>query len=160
MHIDNKGTFKVPNPPQQTPLFIFEKLNDNAQVPTYGSTFAAGCDFYSPVNAVVPARGRLLIKTGLKMVIAPGWRIRLHSRSGLSLKHGIEVGAGLIDQDYRQEIGIILYNHSDNDFVVNVGDRIAQGCVEHYYQATFQEGHVPDKDEDSTRDGGFGHTGK
>lgn len=138
--------------------FTVEKMYPEVELPVYGSTKAAGCDFVSPVDEIVPARGRVLIKTGLKMVIPTGFRLRLHSRSGLSLKHGIEVGAGLIDEDYRQEIGIVLYNHSDVDYIVKRGDRIAQGCVEHYYQASFEEGAVPDKDQESNRVGGFGST--
>jgi dUTP pyrophosphatase len=160
LNLSNKYYLNQQGYPQfDNPKFIVEKTHPNAALPIYGSMKAAGCDFVSPVDAVVPARGRLLIKTGLKMVIPQGFRIRLHSRSGLSLKHGIEVGAGLIDEDYRQEIGIILYNHSDVDFVVTAGDRIAQGCVERYYQMEAVEGVVPEKDEDSNRTGGYGSTG-
>ncbi len=89
--------------------------------------------------AVVPARGRKLVATGLILELPEGFRARLHSRSGLSLKHGIEVGAGLIDQGFRLPLQVLLYNHSEDDFVVAPGDRIAQLCIERYQHPMFTE---------------------
>ena len=80
--------------------------------------------------AVVPAHGKCLVKIGLAMALPPGSYGRVAPRSGLALKHFMDVGAGVIDSDYRGELGVILFNFSDYDFVVNMGDRIAQLIVE------------------------------
>jgi dUTP pyrophosphatase len=86
-----------------------------------------------------------------------GFRARIHSRSGLSLKHGIEAGAGLIDQGYRHPVGVLLYNHSDVDFPVAEGERIAQLCIERYTHPTFVES---EQVESSERTAGWGSSGK
>ena len=66
------------------------------------------------------------MKTGLSMALPPGCYGRIAPRSGLALKKFIDIGAGVIDSDYRGELGVILFNFGDEDFVVNMGDRIAQ----------------------------------
>ena len=142
------------------PKFICEKLHPEAKLPVYGSTKAADCDFFTPVAGTLAPGEQIIIKTGLKMKIPAGWRIKLEPRSGLAVKYMLDVMAGVIDEDYRKEIGIVLINHGNKPFEFEIGDRIAQGSVEQYFQADFEEGHVPDKDEESNRDGGFGSTGK
>ena len=76
--------------------------------------------------AVVPVHGKCLVKTGLAMALPPGCYGRRAPRSGLALKKFIDVGAGVIDADYRGEVGAVLFNFGNKDFVVNMGDRIAQ----------------------------------
>lgn len=78
-------------------------------------------------------------------------------RSGLALKHSIDVGAGVIDADYRGPVGVILFNHSDADFAVKPGDRIAQMIIE--VIATPEVAEVEDLDATVRGDGGFGSTG-
>jgi len=104
-------------------------LCPEAKLPTLGSKGAAGYDLYAVKSATVPARGRTLVGTGISIGFIFGMYGRLASRSGLALKHGIEVGAGVIDEDYTGEIKVLLHNHSDTPFEVKVGDRIAQILV-------------------------------
>jgi deoxyuridine 5'-triphosphate nucleotidohydrolase len=162
--LNNENTFIISTEGQvsikpKAPKFIVEKVHPDAKLPTYGTNKAADCDLYSVSNMTIKAGSYGLVKTGLKMVIPAGWRLKLESRSGLAVKKGINIGAGVIDEDYRQEIGVIIFNHGAQDFDVWVGDKICQASVEKYYQANFSWGEVPEKDLESNRDGGFGSTG-
>ena len=136
----------------------FVKLTENAHKPTRGSAHAAGLDLYSACNATVPARERVLIPTDLQMQLPEGCYGRIAPRSGLALKHHIDVGGGVIDQDYRGNVGVILYNHSDTPFVVSCGDRIAQLICERIYYPILEEVKILDITERGER--GFGSTGK
>ncbi|KAH7827518.1 dUTP diphosphatase [Monocercomonoides exilis] len=108
------------------PIVQFKKLSPDAILPVRGSLQAAGLDLFSNEENVIPARGRCAIQTGLTMILPDGCYGRVASRSGLSLKEGIEVGAGVIDPDYRGPIIVILYNHTDHDYQVKKGAKIAQ----------------------------------
>lgn len=134
---------------------LLEFCHEEAKCPLYGSEKAAGCDFYSPMPGTVPPRGKLLVKTGIKMAIPEGYYLEIASRSGLSVKFAIEKGAGIIDEDYRQEIGIVLYNHSDQPYHFAAGERLAQGIFKRYWQADFE---LVDSVEQNGR-GGWGSTG-
>ena len=103
-----------------------KRMNVNARLAVRSTEGAAGYDLSAAHTAVVPARGKCLVKTGLAMAIPNGCYGRVAPRSGLALKKFIDVGAGVIDSDYRGELGVILFNFSDEDFVINMGDRIAQ----------------------------------
>jgi dUTP pyrophosphatase len=117
-----------------------KKLSDNAIIPAKGSAFAAGYDLYAAEDAVVNCGTRKLIKTNISMEITPGYYGRIAPRSGLAYKNGIDVLAGVIDSDYRGDIGVILYNSDKNiDFIVKKGDRIAQIIFEACYSATLNE---------------------
>jgi dUTP pyrophosphatase len=125
---------------------------------------SAGWDLYSSENVVVPARGRALIKTGIKLIVQIGTYGRIAPRSGLALKNGIDVGAGVIDADYRGEVGILLFNFSDSDFQVHTGDRVAQLILEKIVICELRE---MSSDEWNTTtcetirgEGGFGSTGR
>ena len=113
-------------------------------------------DLTASQAVTIPARGRAVVPTGLILELPEGFRARIHSRSGLSLKHGIEAGAGLIDQGFRHEVGVLLYNHSEVDFAVAVGDRIAQLCIERYTHPTFIEAEAI---EATSRTAGWGSSG-
>lgn len=136
---------------------------DSALLPVYSSEQAAGADLKSAEDVIIPAGKSVLVKTGLKFVIPQGVVGLIHPRSGLALKHGITVlnTPGTIDSDYRGEIGVILYNTSDRDFSVVVGDRIAQIVFQRYLQADII--HVTEEDLGSAQtergEGGFGSTG-
>ena len=135
-----------------------KKLSDNATIPTLGSTFAAGYDLYAAEDAVVTCGARKLIKTNISMEITPGYYGRIAPRSGLAYKNGIDVLAGVIDSDYRGDIGVILYNTDKNiDFMVKKGDRIAQIIFEACYYATLNN--VEYLDNTLREGGGFGSTG-
>lgn len=103
---------------------------------------------------------RALVPTGLFFALPPGYEAQIRPRSGLALKYGIGIvnAPGTIDADYRGELGIILINLSNESFVVNDGDRIAQMVVARHERVTWQDVEVLDDTGRGT--GGFGHTGK
>ncbi|KAJ7541479.1 hypothetical protein O6H91_10G061400 [Diphasiastrum complanatum] len=140
-----------------TPALLVKKLSPHAILPSRGSALAAGYDLSSAYDAVVPARGKELLKTDLSIAIPEGTYARIASRSGLAWKHSIDVGAGVIDADYRGPVGAILFNHSDQDFTVKAGDRIAQLILENIVTPEVVE---VDNLENTVRGtGGFGSTG-
>lgn len=132
-------------------------LSDDATVPTRGTQHAAGYDLSSAEFNEVPARGRKLIKTDIAVAVPSGTYARVAPRSGLAFKHGIDVMAGVIDEDYRGAVGVILYNTSDEPFSVSVGDRIAQLILEKI--ETPEVTVVEELDETDRGEGGFGSTG-
>ncbi|KAJ4770938.1 Deoxyuridine 5'-triphosphate nucleotidohydrolase family [Rhynchospora pubera] len=140
-----------------SPLLKIKKLSPNAVVPSRASTLSAGYDLSSAVEAVVPARGKALVPTDLSISIPEGTYARIAPRSGLAWKHSIDVGAGVIDADYRGPVGVILFNHSDTDFAVKQGDRIAQMIIEQIMTPDVVE--VEDLDATVRGECGFGSTG-
>ena len=133
-------------------------LGENATMPTKGSLDAAGYDLYASQYCCVEPRGKALIKTNIKIIIPYGCYGRIAPRSGLAWKNHIDVGAGVIDRDYRGWVGVVLFNHSEDQFVVNIGDRIAQLIMEKYMDTEIFELDIID---DTMRGAsGFGSTGK
>ncbi len=120
----------------QFPVLI---VCDDAMLPSYAQPGDAGADLRSRVDGVVPARGRLMVPTGVSIALPDGYVCLVHPRSGLAAKHGITVlnTPGTVDAGYRGEIAVNLYNTSDEDFVVNVGDRIAQAVFQKVERAEF-----------------------
>lgn len=134
-------------------------LNSSALLPKKGSVDAAGYDLYASESGIIYPNERLLIKTGLVLEIPSGYYGRIAPRSGLALKYGIETMAGVIDSDYRGEVGVILYNNDRYDpFVFNVGDKIAQIIFEKYYDFSLET--VDDLSQTKRGEGGFGSTGQ
>jgi dUTP pyrophosphatase len=116
-----------------------------------------GYDLHSAQDGVVPPRGRAKILTDLAIQLPPGTYGRIAPRSGLAWKHGIDVGGGVIDPDYRGNVGIVLFNHWDDEFPVRRGDRVAQLVVERVELPAVQE--VEEELDDTARGaGGFGST--
>lgn len=157
-------TRDIKNP--KTITFKLVENNEYSLIPQKGTLHSAGFDLKSSENCTIPARTHKAIKTGIIVTLPSCSYGRIASRSGLSFKHGIEVGAGVIDEDYREEIMVILHNHSDNDFVVNKYDRIAQLIVESIItpNVLINDG-IRIYDSNSPyiiekRIGGFGSTGK
>jgi dUTP pyrophosphatase len=107
--------------------------------PSYAQPGDAGADLRSAVDCVVPARGRLTIRTGVSIALPDGFVGLVHPRSGLSAKHGITVlnAPGTVDAGYRGEIAVTLYNSADEDFAVTRGDRIAQLVIQAIEVADF-----------------------
>ncbi|XP_044367876.1 deoxyuridine 5'-triphosphate nucleotidohydrolase [Triticum aestivum] len=155
------GADPVHEPPHKitkiAPLLKVKKLSDKAILPSRGSALAAGYDLSSAVETVVPARGKALVATDLSIAIPEGTYARIAPRSGLALKHAIDVGAGVIDADYRGPVGVVLFNHSEADFAVKPGDRVAQMIVQ--VIATPEVAEVEDLDATLRGEGGFGSTG-
>jgi dUTP pyrophosphatase len=128
--------------------------------PVYAKPGDAGADLRSTVDAVVAARSRLLVPTGVSIALPNGYVGLVHPRSGLAAKHGITVlnTPGTIDAGYRGEIMVILYNSSDVDFSISIGDRIAQLLIQTVEKAKFVAVEaLPDSDRGQT---GFGSSGR
>ena len=135
-----------------------KKLCYDAIVPTRGSDGAVGYDLYSSEDAVVPCQaGRALVGTGITVVLPQGVYGRVAPRSGLAVKHCINVGAGVIDPDYTGEIKVVLFNHGENDFEIKKGDRIAQLVLERCETPPIEEISIVEDTERGS--GGFGSTG-
>lgn len=140
-----------------------KKLNDNATIPIYGSDFAAGLDLYSSIDYVVLPKTRKLIPTGISI----SWNgnneneyyMRIAPRSGLSVKNNIDIGAGVVDYDYRGEIFVCFINNdNDKTYSIKTGDRIAQMILERINR--FENISVVDNHTETSRgSGGFGSTG-
>jgi dUTP diphosphatase len=127
-------------------------------VPVYSHAGDAGADLRSSVDEVIPARGKNLVATGIRLKLPPGYVGLIWPRSGLAVKHALDCGAGVIDSGYRGEIKVLLFNHSDEDYSIKQGDRIAQLIIQKYEKVDF----IPvEKLEETTRGAqGFGSTGK
>lgn len=133
----------------------YTQTNELAKI-THGSQNAAGYDLYSTEEYTLKPLERKLFKTGLKMAIPVGLYGRIAPRSGLAYKRGIDVMAGVIDSDYRGEIGVILINFGQEEKKFSIGDAIAQIIFEHYTPATFVR--KENLDETVRGEGGFGST--
>lgn len=138
-----------------------KKLNANAQIPTFGSEFAAGFDLYAcntePI--AIPAGETTLIHTGLAMEIPEGYGGFVYARSGLATKRGLAPAnkVGVIDADYRGEIMVALHNQSSAPQEVAAGERIAQMVIAPFLKVNFNQ---VDELSDTVRGaGGFGSTG-
>ncbi|KAL8862966.1 MAG: hypothetical protein Q9178_000908 [Gyalolechia marmorata] len=118
----------------QSPSLLVKKLSPSAKAPTRGSAFAAGYDIYASNATSVPKRGKTLVDTDLAIAVPEGTYVggetdgRIAPRSGLAVKNFIDTGAGVIDADYRGQLKVLLFNHSDNDFEGK--DMIADGYSE------------------------------
>ena len=130
-------------------------------LPQYATEQSAGMDLRANLEAPVMLRPleRRLIPTGLHIALPVGYEAQVRPRSGLALKKGITVlnTPGTIDADYRGEIGVVLINLSQEDFIVNDGERIAQMVIARHEQGDFVL--VEELDETERGAGGYGHTG-
>ncbi len=117
----------------------------------------AGYDLYACSNTVIRSKTHGLVSTGIKIQLPADKYGRIAPRSGLAYKHGIDVYAGVIDANYVDEVGVILYNSGDKDFYVQKGDRIAQLIIENYYKPGFE---VASHLDTTDRIGGFESTGR
>ncbi|KAI0154819.1 dUTP pyrophosphatase [Xylariaceae sp. FL1272] len=144
-------------PLDQAPPLHIKKLSETARLPTRGSAFAAGYDVYASKATTVPARGKVLVDTDIAIAVPAGTYGRIAPRSGLASKHFIDTGAGVIDADYRGQVKILLFNHSEVDFPIAEGDRVAQLIIERIYTPEVVE--VQELEESVRGAGGFGSTG-
>ena len=130
-------------------------------IPQYETPLSAGVDLRANIDEAITLKPlqRALVKTGLFMAIPAGYEAQVRPRSGLAFKKGITVlnSPGTIDADFRGEVGVILVNLSDEDFVVEDGERIAQLVVAKCEQAEFVE--TSELSETERGAGGFGSTG-
>ena len=130
-------------------------------LPQYATAQSAGMDLRANLDEPVVLRPleHRLIPTGLHIALPPGYEAQVRPRSGLALKHGISVlnSPGTIDADYRGEVGVLLVNFSDREFLVNDGERIAQMVIARHEQADWVE--TAELDATERGEGGYGHTG-
>ncbi|XP_066939092.1 deoxyuridine 5'-triphosphate nucleotidohydrolase-like [Macrobrachium rosenbergii] len=144
--------------PAESKLVLrFKKLSEHAFAPSKGSKWAAGYDLCSAYNETIPAQGKALIKTDLQIELPEGCYGRVAPRSGLSWKNHIDVGAGVIDRDYRGNVGVVLFNHAKVDYEVKKGDRVAQLICEKIFYPDVEE--VQELSDTDRGEGGFGSTG-
>lgn len=133
----------------------------NNPMPAYQTNGSAGVDLQAFIDqpiTLMPME-RKVIPTGLFIEIPQGYEGQVRARSGLSLKHGITManGVGTIDSDYRGELGVILVNISNEPFVIQSGDRIAQLIITKYERVVFDL--VEELTDTKRATGGYGHTG-
>ena len=130
-------------------------------LPQYATALSAGMDLRANIDTpiVLKPLQRKLVPTGLYIALPEGFEAQIRPRSGLALKKGITLlnTPGTIDADYRGEIGVIVVNLSEEDFIIEDGERIAQMVIARYEKAEWEEVEVLGETERG--DGGFGHTG-
>ena len=130
-------------------------------LPAYATAQSAGMDLRANIDSPITLRPmeRRLIPTGLRIALPEGCEAQVRPRSGLALKHGITVlnTPGTIDADYRGEVKVLLVNFSNDDFVINTGERIAQMVIARYEKADLEQ--LAELDDTERGDGGYGHTG-
>ena len=138
-------------------------INDSRwDAPSYATEGSAGVDLKANIDdpiTLAPLQ-RVVVPTGLRIALPKGTEAQVRPRSGLAAKHGITVlnTPGTIDADYRGEVGVILINLSDKDFVINPGERIAQMVLARYERFEWEE--VEQLDSTSRGEGGLGSTGR
>ena len=135
--------------------------NSKHQTPSYETILSAGMDLRANISESLRLKPleRVIVKTGLFIALPAGLEAQVRPRSGLAAKRGITVlnSPGTVDADYRGEIGVILVNLSNEDFLIKDGERIAQLIIAKHEQITWKEVSILDKTERG--EGGFGSTG-
>ena len=142
-------------------LVRFKKINPNASIPTYGSSYAAGCDLSACIDQAIsiPPHTTIKVPTGLAIELPENTVGLIYARSGMATKKHLAPAnkVGVIDADYRGEIIVALHNHSEEAQTIEVGERIAQLVVAPFYHVEFEE--VDELSETVRGEGGFGSTG-
>ena len=141
---------------------LIKKLDPAVKLPEYKTSGASGVDLIAFIEKPISIKSKTssLIPTGLSVAFHPKYEIQIRPRSGLAAKNNVTVlnTPGTIDSDYRGEIKIILFNHGDNEFLVNNNDRVAQMVLTPVLKIEFEE--VEDLPKTIRGSGGFGSTGK
>jgi dUTP pyrophosphatase len=135
-----------------------KRLTEHAVLPLRASERAAGYDLFAAADCTIEALGKELVKTDIAIAIPPGYYGRIAPRSSLAWKSHLDVGAGVIDEDYRGPVGVVLFNLGKAPFNVRKGERIAQLVLTKITTPPVEE--VDDLDNTGRAEGGFGSTGK
>ena len=139
-----------------------KRLDPAVKLPQYKTDGASGMDLRAFINAPINVKSKTssLITTGLSVAFSQDYEIQIRPRSGLAVKNNISIlnTPGTIDSDYRGEIKVIIYNHGNNDFTINNGDRIAQMILIPIVKMDLEE--TNDLPQTIRGEGGFGSTGK
>ena len=141
---------------------LIKRLDPKVKLPAYKTEGASGMDLMAFINNTISLKPKTstLVPTGLSVAFSKNFEIQIRPRSGLAAKNNISVlnTPGTIDSDYRGEIKVIIFNHGNNDFIINNGDRIAQMILTPVEKMEFEE--TKDLPETLRGEGGFGSTGK
>lgn len=146
-----------------TQVRIFAELEHDFELPAYETLNASGMDVRANERVVIVPGQTTVVKTGLFVEIPEGFEIQVRPRSGMSLKTGIRIAnaPGTIDADYRGEIGIICHNTSTHEFVVELGDRIAQLVLQQVPKIEWVRVNAKEELSNTERGvGGYGSTGR
>ena len=155
--LEQSGVHRVSGKTGLVDTLRVQCLRGNAVLPIRGSEGVVGYDLSASSDCIIPSRGKGIVETGLAVSLPPGVYARIAPRSGLAIRNFIDVGAGVVDSDYRGEIKVVLFNHSAEDFAVKAGDQIAQLILERI--ETPQVKKVAALDDTNCVAGGFGSTG-
>lgn len=140
------------------PRMIFEKTHPEAQLPKKNFNTDSGWDLFAVEETIIPGKSKGVVPVGLKLAfLEPGYWLSVESRSGLSFKHSILAHPGVIDQNYRGDLGVLLYNHSNEDYIAKKGDRVAQLVLHYNIHIEAEWGTVQPTDRGEK---GFGSSGK
>ena len=141
---------------------LIKKLDSTVELPTYKTDGASGMDLMAFIKEPITLKpnSSCLVPTGLSVAFSKDFEIQIRPRSGLAAKNSISVlnTPGTIDSDYRGELKVILFNHSNNDFLINNKDRIAQMILTPVVKMDLEE--TDNLPETIRGEGGFGSTGK
>jgi len=141
---------------------LIKRLSSEVQLPSYKTSGASGMDLMAFIKSSITIKPKtsFLIPTGLSIAFSEDYEVQIRPRSGLAAKNNISVlnTPGTIDSDYRGEIKVIIYNHGNNDYLINNGDRIAQMILMPVVKMELEE--TKDLPETIRGKGGFGSTGK
>jgi dUTP pyrophosphatase len=160
--MNNSYTYTIPDIVPDIPTVKFVKTHPDAVLPErnhkHPATGDSGYDVTAVEDTLIPAREAAVVPVGLKLAYLPPYVwIRIESRSGLQFKHGLQAFNGIIDNQYRGDMGIRILNHSDKDYFVKKGDRVAQFVL---YNLITAEPMWADKIDETTRgEKGFGSSG-
>lgn len=136
------------------------KLSETAVIPTRGSEYSAGWDLYASEECVIPAQGKAIIKTDIAISIPVGYYGRVAPRSGMAWKNHTDIGAGVIDSDYRGAIGVVMFNHGTKELKVERDNRVAQLIIEKINTAELVEVPFEELEQTIRGTGGYGSTGQ
>ncbi|MBW2984611.1 dUTP diphosphatase [Candidatus Woesearchaeota archaeon] len=136
-----------------------QRVVEDVKVPSYAHEGDAGMDLYAAEEYILKPGERKLINTGIKIALPVGYEAQLRPKSGLALKHGISIvnTPGTVDSGYRGLVGVIAINHGTEEFRIEKNQKIAQMVINKVESAEIEE--VPNLDETSRGEGGFGSTG-
>lgn len=142
---------------QNSVVLKIKKLTTIAKLPTFAHPEDACFDIYAGQDIVVPAKGYATVPTGIASEIPVGYEVVIRPRSGLAFDHGLQVHPGTIDSGYRGEWLVQVYNHSHTSYLIQTGERIAQGALRSVPQVEIEE--VKELSESERGERGFGSTG-
>lgn len=143
---------------KSNPVLKFQLLSSDVRLPQYAHDTDAGFDIFALEGAVLAPGARNLFKTGLSSQIPQGWYVQFFDKSSVAAKLGLHVLGGVIDSAYRGEWGVVLYNLSGEEVVIEKGDKIVQGILLPITQPEIVQ--VEELEDSDRGTGGFGSTGR